>query len=144
MQIEHSVEINAPIEVIWSIFTDLTCWEEWTSVMTDVSGDDNILKKGSIFKFCIRPFLFSISIQPVVEELVLHERIVWSGKKHTVLAHHEFIFEDRGSSVMLKSVETFTVNKFIRILFHIPKKKLHRLSVLMLEELKYASENLKT
>ena len=75
MQIEHTIEINAPIETVWSIFTDLTCWEDWTSVMEDVSGEHDNLKEGKRFKFCIRPFLFPINIQPVVEEPIPHRKV---------------------------------------------------------------------
>jgi uncharacterized membrane protein len=141
MRIEHSIEINAPIETVWNIFTDLTCWQDWTSVMKDVSGEHDNLKQGKRFNFCIRPFVFPINIQPLVEELIPLKRIVWSGSKHTVSARHEFIFEDKQGRVELKSIETFKVNILSRLFFHIPKKKLHKLSVLMLEELKYASEN---
>lgn len=141
MIIEHAVVIHAPLETVWSIFTDLTCWKDWTSVMENVSSTHGDLREGKNFKFCIRPFVFPINITPVVEELVLHKRIVWAGKKHSISARHEFIFEENGESVRLLSREIFTVGLIKRLFFHIPKKKLHKLSIKMLNDLKYAAEN---
>ena len=141
MIIEHSVVIYAPIGTVWSIFTDLTCWEDWTSVIENVSSTHGRLREGKSFKFCIRPFVFPIKITPVVEELVPHRRIVWAGRKHSISARHEFIFEDRGESVELLSREVFTIGLLKRLFFHLPKKKLHKLSIMMLNDLKHAAEN---
>jgi uncharacterized membrane protein len=33
MVIEESVHINAPLDKVWTLFTDLACWQDWNSVM---------------------------------------------------------------------------------------------------------------
>ncbi|UCH81282.1 MAG: SRPBCC family protein [Nitrospiraceae bacterium] len=140
MEIEHSVTIHADITTVWDIFTDLTCWREWSTVLGDSSSEQDRLTKGKRFKFCIRPFTFPVHVEPVVEEVVPGERIIWSGEKYGIQARHEFIFSELHNSVQVLSREIFTARAINKLLFHIPKKKLHELSIKMLNELKEASE----
>ena len=140
MEIEHSVTIHADIKKVWDIFTDLTCWREWSTVLGDSSSEHERLTQGKRFKFCIRPFALPVHVEPVVEEVVPGERIIWSGEKYGVKARHEFIFSESNKSVQVLSREIFTAQTFKKLLFHIPKKKLHELSIKMLDELKEAAE----
>jgi len=140
MEIEHSVTINADINTVWDIFTDLTCWRNWSTVLGDSSSEHERLTQGKRFKFCIRPFALPVHVEPVVEEVVPGERIIWSGKKYGIQARHEFIFSESNKSVQVLSREIFTARTFKKLLFHIPKKKLHELSIKMLDELKEAAE----
>jgi uncharacterized membrane protein len=141
MEIEHSITIDADIDTVWNIFTDLTCWKEWSTILGDSSSVHDILTEGKRFKFCIRPFALPVDVEPVVEEVVPGKRIIWSGSKYGIQARHEFIFSQTENSVILTSREIFQAGPFMKLLFHVPKIKLHELSVKMLEELKEASEN---
>ena len=140
MQIEHSVTIHADIKTVWDIFTDLTCWREWSTVLGDSSSEHDRLTKGKHFTFCIRPFAFPVNVEPVVEEVVPGERIIWSGEKYGVKARHEFIFSESKNTVQVLSREIFTAQSFKKLLFQLPQKKLHELSIKMLNELKEAAE----
>jgi uncharacterized protein YndB with AHSA1/START domain len=140
MEIEYSVTIHADINTVWDIFTDLTCWKEWSSVLGDSSAEHDRLTEGKRFNFCIRPFALPIHVEPVVEEVVHGERIVWSGSKYGIHARHEFIFDQGENNVVLTSREIFQSDPFRRLLFHVPKKRLHELSIKILEELKEAAE----
>ncbi|MBI5055030.1 MAG: SRPBCC domain-containing protein [Nitrospirae bacterium] len=141
MVISESILINAPLKQVWDTFTDLTCWRDWSSVLSNVSFENERLTEGKSFKFCIRPFSFPMNIEPVVEELVTGQRLVWSGTKHGITARHEFIFEEKNGKTLLTSREIFKLNWLKRIFFHVPKKRLHKLSVIMLRDLKHACEN---
>jgi hypothetical protein len=140
MVIEESIIINASLERVWDIFTDLTCWINWCSVIEDVAADGNRLEEGNSFKCCIRPFDIPIDLEPLVEEIDPMHRIVWSGKKHGVSARHEFTFQINSSGVLLSSREAFSglFMSPLRLLF--PKKKLQELSGKMLREIKIAAE----
>jgi hypothetical protein len=140
MEIKHSVTIHADINTVWDIFTDLTCWREWSTVLGDSSSEHERLTEGKRFNFCIRPFILPVDVEPVVEEVVHEERVVWSGSKYGIQARHEFIFDQGENNVILTSREIFQAGPLTRILFEIPKKQLHALSVRMLEELKEAAE----
>ncbi len=140
MEIEHSVTINADIERVWDIFTDLTCWRNWSSVLGESSSEQDRLTEGKRFKFCIRPFALPVHVEPIVEEVVPGKRIIWSGEKYGVKARHEFIFSESENSVRVLSREIFTAGSIKKLLFQLPQKKLHELSIKMLNELKEASE----
>ncbi len=141
MVIEESVLITAPLEKVWDTFTDLTCWKEWSTVLTNVSAESERLTEGKRFKFCIRPFDIPVHLEPVVEEIIPKKRIVWTGSKHGISARHEFIFQKKDGKVLLLSRETFSgiVIKPLKFLF--PKRKIREISILMLKEVKAAAEN---
>ncbi|MBI5664262.1 MAG: SRPBCC domain-containing protein [Nitrospirae bacterium] len=140
MVIEESIIINAPIEKVWDIFTDLTCWKDWCSVIEDVSTDVTRLEEGNSFKCCIRPFDIPMDLEPFVEEIILRERIVWSGKKHGISARHEFSFQVNAGQVNLTSRESFSGLFLGTLRFMFPEKKLQELSGKMLREIKAAAE----
>ena len=141
MIIIESILIDAPVKKVWNIFTDLTCWKDWSTVISNVSYEADRLTEGKSFKFCIRPFSFPVHIEPVVEKIVPGQSILWSGAKHGIAASHEFTFAEQKGKTLLTSREIFKLNWMKRLFFHIPKKRLHKLSVLMLQDLKYASES---
>ncbi|MDH4027613.1 MAG: SRPBCC domain-containing protein [Nitrospirota bacterium] len=140
MEISESILINAAPERVWDIFTDLTCWEKWSTVFSNVSCEAGRLIEGKCFSFCIRPFSFPMNIEPVVEEMVPGRRIVWSGAKHGITARHEFFFTAEDGKTQVTSREIFKVTGIRRLFFHLPKRRLHRLSVMMLNDLRNAAE----
>jgi hypothetical protein len=141
MIISESIVIDASLKKVWDIFTDLTCWKDWSTAVSNVSSETERLTEGTNFKFCIRPLIFPVNITPVVEEIVPRQRIVWSGSRHGITARHEFHFEEKNGKTLLTSREIFKINWFKRPFFYIPKKRLHKLSVLMMQDLKNACEN---
>lgn len=140
MEIRHSIVIDADLDTVWNIFTDLTCWKNWSRVLGESSSSEERLSEGKRFRFCLRPFAFPVHVEPEVEEVIPGKRIVWSGTKYGIHARHEFIFERSNGAVLLTSREIFTARGISRILALVPQRKLHRLSVTMLTELKQASE----
>lgn len=140
MVIQESVLINAPLTRVWDTFTDLTCWKNWSTVFSNISYESDLLTAGKRFRFCIRPFDIPVNLEPVVEEIIPGQRIVWSGRKHGITARHEFTFHTEGDKVLLTSRETFSgiVIKPIKLFF--PKRKIKELSIRMLMEIKQAAE----
>ncbi|MBI4697864.1 MAG: SRPBCC family protein [Nitrospirae bacterium] len=140
MTIIESIIINAPMKKVWDIFTDLTCWKDWSTIIEDVSSVSGRLAEGKSFKFCIRPFDIPIYLEPVVEEIIPGQSIIWTGKKHGITARHEFTFQAKDDKVILTSRETFTGILALRLRFFFPKQKIQELSALMLKEIKQAAE----
>jgi len=140
MVIEESIIIDASLEKVWDLFTDLTCWKNWCSVIEDVSSEEKRLEEGNSFKCCIRPFDIPMDLEPLVEEILPMDRIVWSGKKHGISARHEFTFQINGSGVLLTSREVFSGLFMSPLRFLFPKRKLQELSGRMLNEIKTAAE----
>ncbi len=141
MIVEHTIKIDADMEIVWDIFTDLTCWADWNRVINNVTSENERLTEGKSIRFCLRPFGLPVYIEPIVNELISMQKVVWSGKKHGIRARHEFLFSREENAVLLTSREEFKVNPFSRIYFHIAMKKLHQMSIEMLQQLKEASES---
>jgi uncharacterized protein YndB with AHSA1/START domain len=144
MLIEEYVFIDAPLKKVWDTFTDLTCWKDWSTVMSNVSSEAALLTEGKRFRFCIRPFDIPVNIEPIVEEIIPGLRIVWSGRKHGITARHEFTFQVKKEGVLLTSRETFSGAILKPLKFFFPKRKIRELSILMLHDIKAAAENEKS
>jgi len=143
MVIEEEILINALLEIVWKTFTDLTCWVNWNSVLKDVSTDHDSIEKGETFSCSIRPFILPVHFETFIEEVVLHERVVWSGSKYGIFARHEFIFEKIEERVRVTSRETFKGMTIENMKLIFPGWRIRELTKSLLTDLKEASETTK-
>ena len=141
MVIEESVLINAQLTKVWEIITNLSCWKDWNTVLSNVSSENDLLQEGTSFQFCMRPFNIPLNIKPHVEEIVIGHRIIWSGRKHGVHVQHEFTFQEKDNMTLLKSREVFSGLVMILVKYIFPASKLRELTSLMLLEIKKAAES---
>lgn len=141
MIIEESIVIHAPLDKVWETFTDVSCWKNWTSVLENVphSGNERLSAEKK-FTWCIRPFVFPVYFEPVVDEVVLHERIVWSTKKYGIAARHEFTFQKKGHDVRLTSREEFNGPPLVFSAVLFSRWKLMELTRSFLRDIKEAAE----
>lgn len=141
MIIEETVLIQADMGKVWETFTDLTCWQDWSRTLTPMpGGETRRLERGRRFRFCIRPFAFPVHLEPLVEEVVPLERIVWSGAKYGVSARHEFSFRETADGVLLRSRETFSGALIPVLTMLFSKRRVRDITTGMLRELKKAAE----
>jgi hypothetical protein len=141
MVIEERILISADLEEVWTVFTDLTCWNNWNSVIKDASCDDQCLAHGTVITCCFRPFSFPINAQIEVEKVIPNQCVTWSVRKKGFFAHHEFLFQRQEKGILVISRETFT-GLLVRLFgFLLPEKKLRALTTTFLKDLKMASES---
>jgi len=141
MVIEERILIDTDLEKIWTVFTDLTCWNNWNSVIRDAYCDDHRLSHGTVITCCFRPFLFPINAQIEVEKVIPNERVIWSVRKKGFLAYHEFLFQRQEEGILVTSKEMFT-GLLVRLFgFLLPEKKMRALTTTFLKDLKMASES---
>jgi hypothetical protein len=143
MVIEESILILSPIEKVWNIFTDLTCWSKWNTVLENLSSESPRIAEGGGFRFCIRPFVIPVSFEPVIEEVVPGKKVTWRGEKFGITAVHEYIFQETEQGVSVISRETFSGNtiSLSGILFSMGRLK--ELTLTLLKDLKEAAESIK-
>lgn len=141
MVIAESILIHAPLDAVWETFTDVSCWKNWTSVLENVpnAGKERLAAEKR-FTWCIRPFVFPMYFEPVVEEVVPHERIVWSARKFGIAARHEFTFQKEGRGVLLTSREEFNGPLLIRASVLFSRWRLTELTRLFLRDIQEAAE----
>jgi hypothetical protein len=108
-RIEESVLIDAPREIAWGTFTDLTCWADWNSVLTGVRmGPDPRLAGGSDFSCCLSPFGVAVPFSVSVELAEPPARLLWVGARWGVRGRHWFLFSDQEGGTRCESVEDLT------------------------------------
>lgn len=142
MVLEESIMINSTLEHVWKTFIDLSCWKDWSTVLQDISsGETGTFEAGKNITFCIRPFVFPVKLEPVVEEVVPYERVVWSGSYYGCFARHTLFFRETGNGVLLTSRESFEGMPALSLWILFPKKRLRELTISFLEEIKKAAES---
>ncbi len=139
MEIRDEVFINAPIKKVLETFTNITCWTNWNTVMTDISSDENSLINSKSIKCNFRAFLFPIKLKIELEEVSKYKKVVWSTKKTGLIAQHEFTFKKNKKGVIVKSKEIFS-GLLAKSYFVLTQKKIKNITSTFLQDLKKASE----
>jgi hypothetical protein len=142
MVIEAQVHIKAPLAVVWRIFSHLERWKDWNTACEScrfTSGND--LAEGACFVFVVKPFIFPLQVEPRVVSCDPGREVIWEGKRLGISAVHTWRFRETGDGVLLESIETFQGPLLpIGHLLAVPKR-LHRLTVEMLDQIKRHSES---
>lgn len=142
MVIDEEIEIRAPIEVVWRIFSQMESWDQWNTACREccvLEGEP--MRTGTCFSFKIKPWLLPMRVQPRIVECEPAKTVTWEGGRLGVQASHTWQFREQNGWVILRSVERFRgplllVSRLVGI-----PQKLHRLTREFLETLKQASEN---
>ncbi len=143
MVIEESILILSPIEEVWSLFTDLTCWSRWNTVMADVSSESSHLAEGNRFRYWIRPFVIPVFFESLIEEVIPYKKISWRGEKFGITAVHEYIFLETDQGVSLTSRERFSGGPFARAGMIFSRGRLKQMTLTLLKGLRDAAEKRK-
>jgi uncharacterized protein YndB with AHSA1/START domain len=94
--------INAPVEKIWEIQTDVSGWPAW---QPDVDGAESEapLEVGSVFHWQTA----GLDITSTVQEIDPPRRIVWSGPAQGISAIHVWTLEPQEGGVLVKTEESW-------------------------------------
>lgn len=141
MLIEESILIHASPARVWETFTHITCWNDWNSVLKNVSPEKTeVLAEGGKVRFCIYPFRFPVYFEPVIKEVVPRKKVIWVSGVYGISAHHEFAFSEVEEGVLVTSREGFAGFPVKALGFLFPEWRLRELTVSFLWDLKKASE----
>ena len=141
MIIEESVEINAPLPVVWRVFSAMEDWQSWNTVCENcciVTG--NGMAQDTCFTFQMRPYYLPIKVTPTITKCEPGKEVIWEGSRFGVKAVHRFIFEEKENTVRLTSSEAFRGPLlWLSKLIFIPKR-LHRLTRQLMASIKDQAE----
>jgi hypothetical protein len=141
MIIEESIEINAPLPVVWNVFSAMEDWQNWNPVCENcciISGDG--MAQDTCFTFQMRPYYLPIKVMPTITKCEPGKLVIWEGRRFGVQAVHRFIFEETKNSVRLTSSETFRGPLlWLSKLIFIPRR-LHRLTQQLMASIKKQAE----
>jgi hypothetical protein len=141
MVIEETIEIFAPLTVVWRVFSTLADWEAWNTVCRDcclLEGRE--MAPGACFSFTLRPYFLPVKITPRITHCEAGRFVVWTGKRFGVHAEHRFDFQEMSDRVVVISTEKFGGPLFFFSRLLLIPQQLHRLSKKLLSEIKQAAE----
>lgn len=94
--------IQAPIELIWEIQTNVADWPSW---QPDVDGaqSEGPLKVGSVFRWQTA----GLDITSTVEQIDAPRRIVWGGPAQGIVAVHVWNLEQQDDGVLVRTAESW-------------------------------------
>ena len=141
MIIEESIDIHAPLPVVWNVFSAMEDWQNWNPVCENcciISGDG--MAQDTCFTFQMRPYYLPIKVMPTITKCDPGKEVIWEGRRFCVQAVHRFIFEEKENSVRLTSSETFRGPLlWLSKLIFIPGR-LHRLTQQLMTSIKEHAE----
>lgn len=141
MVIEESIEIRAPLRVVWEVFSRLENWEEWNSVCRGCSlPGGGSMQAGVCFAFTLRPYFVPLKITPRITHCEPAREVVWEGGRLGIQARHQFTFLESGDTVHLISREVFVGPLLWLCRLLLIPQKLHKLSRTMLREIREHAE----
>jgi hypothetical protein len=103
VQSHQLIQVNASLERIWSLISDINHWSSWNADITSSEFDGGLMP-GNTFKWKSGGTTIVSTIQTVEP---LH-RLGWTGKSLGTVARHVWILEPAENSVKVITEESFS------------------------------------
>jgi len=99
----HEVDIEAPLEIVWRLHTDVNAWPRWQTDIT-AAHTDGTLEPGVSFDWTS----YGFSVTSTVYALSERSRVLWGGTSGGITGIHEWLFSETPSGVRVTTSESFT------------------------------------
>lgn len=98
----HQTEIDAPLDVVWALHTDIDGWTSWQPEITEAAiGADFV--PGATFSWLTH----GLSITSTVHDVEPLRRTCWGGPAHGITGVHEWTFEEFDGRVVVTTAESW-------------------------------------
>jgi hypothetical protein len=141
MIVRAEIDINAPSEVVWRVFSRLEEWGQWNTACDScrlTAGER--LEPGACLTFVVKPFVFPVRVAPRVVSCDPGREVVWEGGRWGIHAVHRWRFSARPGGVRLESTETFGGPLMQPARLFGLQRRLHALTERMLAQIRTQSE----
>ena len=98
----HEIDIDAPLEIIWRLHTDVNNWPTWQTEIT-AARLDGTFQPGASFEWTSYGFTVVSTIYVVVERA----RVLWGGTAGGITGVHEWRFSQTPTGVHVITQESF-------------------------------------
>lgn len=95
--------IEAPLEVVWKIHTDIDAWSQWQSAISSAHARGP-LAVGSQFDWKSG----GLTIASTVQTLEPNQRISWTGKALGTRANHTWMLQAKNGGTLVTTEESMT------------------------------------
>lgn len=100
--VRHSITIEAPIERVWELHTNVDRWTDWQHDITDTTGPSP-LAIGTSFTWTS----FGFTVTSTVYAFDANARVLWGGEAGGIMGIHEWIFETTATGTLVSTTESF-------------------------------------
>ena len=101
----HQIDINAPLETVWRLHTDVNGWPAWQTDITAARLDDGPFEPGNSFTWTSYGVFTVTSTIYAVDE---RARTLWGGAAQGVMGTHEWVFTQTPTGVHVATHESFS------------------------------------
>ena len=98
----HEIQINAPLETVWALHTDVNAWPDWNPSVT-AAHLDGAFKAGTPFDWTS----YGFSVTSTIYEVAPRSRIRWGGTAGGITGVHEWLFQETNGGVRVSTNESF-------------------------------------
>jgi hypothetical protein len=98
----HEVDIQAPLDTVWRLHTDINAWPTWQTDIT-VAHLDGVLEPGASFNWTS----YGLSVTSTVYDLAERARVLWGGTANGITGVHEWLFSQTPAGVHVTTNESF-------------------------------------
>ncbi len=99
----HRIEIDAPLDVVWGLHTDIAGWTSWQPEITEAAIGDEGFAPGATFSWLTH----GLSITSTVHDVEPPHRTCWGGPAHGITGVHEWTFEEVAGRVVVTTEESW-------------------------------------
>lgn len=94
------IRIDAPVDKVWAVLTDLRNWPSWNPEVSEVSMYGEF-EPGTDFRWKAS----GVTILSLLQEIERHRRILWTGKSPGLRATHLWRFEEFEGKTLVRTEE---------------------------------------
>ncbi|NUW33573.1 SRPBCC family protein [Nonomuraea sp. SMC257] len=96
------IDIDAPLQKVWNLHTDVNSWTTWQPDITAASADGPLLP-GSVFRWST----FGLDIVSTVHAVEPGSRTLWGGPAHGITGVHQWTFAQHGPRTRVRTEESW-------------------------------------
>jgi hypothetical protein len=98
----HETDIDAPLDTVWQLHTDVNAWPSWQAEIT-AAHIDGAFQPGASFEWTSYGFTVVSTIYAVAERA----RVLWGGTAGGITGVHEWVFSETPTGVHVATNESF-------------------------------------
>jgi hypothetical protein len=99
----HEIDINAPLDTVWRLQTDVNGWPAWQAEITGARLDGPF-QPGASFTWTSYGFTVTSTIYAVAERA----RTLWGGAASGIMGIHEWVYRQTPTGVHVTTHESFS------------------------------------
>jgi len=134
VQTKQSIQIDAPVEKVWAVFTDINRWPEWQKDIPAATIDGPV-QRGLVIHWKTAGF----SIQSELQTVEKFKRIGWAGKAFGSFAIHTWSFQQHEGKTTV-TVEESMEGWLVKLMQGYVQSNLHTATQRWLADLKKRAE----